>query len=222
VPPVRSDGLTGAPVPERTAQASSFDAGLVNAAAGTFPPLDFPIVVSGAEATWLLDEDIVLGAVQNGEARAYPLCMMTLHHVSNDRLGGEPYLVTFWIVCSSGVGFDPGINGQALKFQASGIYNGVFLMIDDVTGTVWSHLDGAAVAGELLGTQLEIRALQTTTWGSWLEEHPETTVPAVDTGYSYFRATVGRGGLSRTFLETLPALVERGQGLAGDRRAGGR
>jgi hypothetical protein len=39
-------------------------------------------------------------------------------------------------------------------------------MIDDVTGTVWSHLDGAAVAGELVGTQLEIRALQTTTWGS--------------------------------------------------------
>jgi hypothetical protein len=34
-------------------------------------------------------------------------------------------------------------------------------------------------------------------------------VPAVDTGYSYFRATVGRGGLSRTFLETLPALDER-------------
>jgi len=95
VPAARSDGLTGAPVPERTTRASDFDAGLVNAAAGTFPPLDFPVVVSAAQATWLLDEDIVLGAVQNGEARAYPLFMMTLHHVSNDRLGGEPYLVTF-------------------------------------------------------------------------------------------------------------------------------
>ena len=82
-------------------------------------------------------------------------------------------------------------------------------MVDDVTGTVWSHLDGVAVAGELVGTQLEIRALQTTTWGSWVEEHPETTVPAVDTGYGYFRATVGRGGLSPTFLQTLPALDER-------------
>jgi hypothetical protein len=62
-------------------------------------------------------------------------------------------------------------------------------MIDDRTGTVWSHLDGVAVAGELEGTQLPIRALQTTTWGSWVEEHPETTVPAVDTGYRYYRTT---------------------------------
>ncbi len=82
-------------------------------------------------------------------------------------------------------------------------------MLDDRTGTVWSHLDGRAVAGELEGTQLEIRALQTTTWASWLAEHPETTVPAVDTGYGYFRTTVGRAGLSRTFIETLPALDDR-------------
>jgi hypothetical protein len=33
--------------------------------------------------------------VQNGEARAYPLFMMTFHHVSDDVLGGESYLVTF-------------------------------------------------------------------------------------------------------------------------------
>lgn len=82
-------------MPERSTQSSGFDVDLVNAAAGTFPPLDFPRVVGGKQATWLLDEDIVLGAVQNGEARAYPLFMMTLHHVSNDVLGGEPYLVTF-------------------------------------------------------------------------------------------------------------------------------
>jgi hypothetical protein len=82
-------------------------------------------------------------------------------------------------------------------------------MIDDVTGTVWSHLDGSAVAGDLEGSQLEIRALQTTTWASWLAEHPETTVPAVDTGYGYFRSTIGRAGLSRTFLQTLPALDDR-------------
>ena len=37
----------------------------------------------------------MLGAVQNGEARAYPISMMTFHHVANGVLGGEPYLVTF-------------------------------------------------------------------------------------------------------------------------------
>ncbi len=92
---VRDDGLSGAPVPAHTARSSTFDADRVDAAAGTFPSLDFPSVVRAEEATWLDDDDIVLGAVQNGEARAYPLFMMTLHHVSNDELGGEPYLVTF-------------------------------------------------------------------------------------------------------------------------------
>ena len=43
----------------------------------------------------MMDEDLVMGAVQNGSARAYPLFMMRFHHVANDELGGAPYLVTF-------------------------------------------------------------------------------------------------------------------------------
>ena len=91
----RGDGLSGAPVPPPTAQSSEFDSDLVNERAGAFPPLDFPAVVSAAEATWMEDGDLVLGAVQNGAARAHPLFMMRFHHVSNDELGGDPYLVTF-------------------------------------------------------------------------------------------------------------------------------
>ncbi len=87
--------LTGAPVPQLATAAADFDAGLLNSSAGRFPPLDDPVVVSAAEATWLESETLILGAVQNGEARAYPLSMMRFHHVANDVLGGEPYLVTF-------------------------------------------------------------------------------------------------------------------------------
>ena len=91
----RSDGLTGAPVPRLEAQSAEFDASRLNQTAGRFPPLDDPTIVSAGEAPWLEAETLVLGAVQNGEARAYPITMMTLHHVANDVLGGEPYLVTF-------------------------------------------------------------------------------------------------------------------------------
>ena len=92
----RTDGLSGAPVPPLEAQSSEFDEDRFNAGAGgSFAPLNNPNVVSAAEATWLKDDNIVLGAVQNGEARAYPVGMMTYHHISNDVLGGEPYLVTF-------------------------------------------------------------------------------------------------------------------------------
>ncbi len=91
----RDDGLTGAPVPPPTATSAEFDSSLVNERAGAFPPLDYPAVVPASEATWLDGGDLVLGAVQNGEARAYPIFMLRFHHVANDELGGEPYLVTF-------------------------------------------------------------------------------------------------------------------------------
>ena len=60
-----------------------------------FPPLDDPAVVPAAAASWMRGDDLVLGAVRGDESRAYPLFMMTFHHVANDTLAGEPYLVTF-------------------------------------------------------------------------------------------------------------------------------
>ena len=91
----RTDGLTGGPVPAADAPSAEFDADNLNLGAGAFLPLDRPAMIPASEATWLRPRSLVLGAVQNGEARASPLFMMTFHHVANDELGGEPYLVTF-------------------------------------------------------------------------------------------------------------------------------
>jgi len=88
-------GITGAALPLLDVVSAEFDAERVLAGAGNFPPLDDPAVVGVAEAAWLEDDTLVLGAVQNGAARAYPVYMMRFHHVSNDELGGEPFLVTF-------------------------------------------------------------------------------------------------------------------------------
>ena len=78
-------------------------------------------------------------------------------------------------------------------------------MWDNVTGSVWSQLDGVAVSGPLQGAQLPILALQTTTWGAWLAEHPDsTTLDLRATGFSYgARFSFGRAGLGRNFRDTL-------------------
>jgi hypothetical protein len=94
-PEPRTDGLNGAPVEVPSASSVEFDEALLNVRAGSFPSLDYPRLATVEEATWLADDALVLGALQNGEARAYPLSMMRYHHVANDELGGEPYLVTF-------------------------------------------------------------------------------------------------------------------------------
>ena len=83
-------------------------------------------------------------------------------------------------------------------------------MLDDHTGSVWSHLDGSSLTGEYEGQRLEILPLQSTTWGAWRAEHPDTTVLDPDTGYRYRgEPNLARGGLGRTFQATLDGIDER-------------
>ena len=82
-------------------------------------------------------------------------------------------------------------------------------MWDDATGTVWSHLNGVALDGDLAGEQLEILPLQTTTWAAWLAGHRDTTVPTNDTSYRYRGGGIGGAGLSGTFRDTLDGVDPR-------------
>ena len=92
--PAPTASLSGAPVPPPEAASAPIDLSRSNNS-GDFPPLTDPASLPAAEATWLDGDDLVLGAILNGDSRAYSLSMMTLHHVVNDTIGGQPYLVTF-------------------------------------------------------------------------------------------------------------------------------
>jgi len=83
-------------------------------------------------------------------------------------------------------------------------------MFDDRTGSVWSHLDGRALGGELAGEALQVLPLQTTTWAAWVADHPDTTVLALDTGYRYRNSVnLAGGGLGRTFADSLDGIDDR-------------
>ena len=61
-----------------------------------FVPLDEPKYVSRDQASAnITNASYVLGVVSNGESRAYPLDMMWYHHIANDTVGGEPWLITY-------------------------------------------------------------------------------------------------------------------------------
>ena len=47
-------------------------------------------------------------------------------------------------------------------------------MRDRETGTIWTHLDGKAIAGPLEGERLQIIAVPHMTWGEWKADHPPT------------------------------------------------
>lgn len=60
-----------------------------------FVVLDDPVLIPGTAATWLDPEELVLGVVIGDDARAYPISQMAYHHIANDQINGEPYLVTY-------------------------------------------------------------------------------------------------------------------------------
>ena len=60
----------------------------------TFIAVDNPRLVEPGDST-LGDEDLVLGYRRDAVARAYPVGMVSFHHVINDTVEGEPLLITF-------------------------------------------------------------------------------------------------------------------------------
>ncbi len=60
-----------------------------------FVLLDNPKFISASQAKYLNGTDRVLGVSINGDTRAYPVMMMSYHHIANDVVGGKPILVTF-------------------------------------------------------------------------------------------------------------------------------
>ena len=46
-------------------------------------------------ADYLPAEDLILGLQLLGEARAYPVRMLTYHHIVNDTVSGRPVLITY-------------------------------------------------------------------------------------------------------------------------------
>ena len=111
------------------------------------------------------------------------------------------------MVCSSGVGFNPEVNGIRYTFDVYGLYNGLFVMADRQTGSVWTHYDGSILTGPLAeqGIALELQPIVHTTWSNWLVTYPDTTVldwyPEFEARYRSIKP--GRGGLGPQFLATI-------------------
>jgi hypothetical protein len=59
------------------------------------PALTNPRHVSARAATYLTPDELVLGLVVRGEARAYPLRIMDWHEMANDVVGGVPISLAY-------------------------------------------------------------------------------------------------------------------------------
>lgn len=64
------------------------------------------------------------------------------------------------------------------------LYKSNLLLYDYQTETLWSQLKETAIAGPLVGTELERVISSLASWKKWKKKHPDSLVLSTDTGYS--------------------------------------
>jgi hypothetical protein len=138
---------------------------------------------------YMVSDDVVVGVVINGQARAYPIHVLNVHEIINDSLGEPPVpiAVTYSWPSDAVRVFDRRVDGRVLEFGVSGmLYNANTLMFDvrrDDAGkpivggeSLWLQLQSKCVAGPDAGKTLSVIPAQMVRWSDWLEAHPESTI----------------------------------------------
>ena len=155
------------------------------------PPLDQPVFETvAAAAEWLGPREPGALVQLDGEARFYPLSILTRHEIVNDAFGGVPVAVTFCPLCNTALSFDRRVNGETLRFGVSGLLrNSDLVMWDDKTTSLWQQITGEGVVGDFAGAQLEIIPTSIVSFDQFAQTFPDGKSLAAESGFG--RGTYG-------------------------------
>ena len=150
------------------------------------PPLDDPqFVPFSAADEWLADNEPVISLLINGDARAYPLQILTWHEIVNDEVGGEVVTVTFCPLCNSAIVFNRHLGDTVYDFGTSGLLrNSDLVMWDRQTESLWQQFTGEAIVGELTGSQLEFLPSAIISYADFKEAYTLGQVLSRETGFN--------------------------------------
>jgi Protein of unknown function (DUF3179) len=126
---------------------------------------------------------LVLGLIENGDARAYPLQLIGYHHQVRDTVGGKPVMITYCTVCRTGRVFDPVVAGKPETFRLVGMDHFNAMFEDKRTGSWWRQATGEAILGPQKGQVLTELPARQMTLAAWSDEHPTTLVMQPDPAF---------------------------------------
>ncbi|TWJ01511.1 uncharacterized protein DUF3179 [Mucilaginibacter frigoritolerans] len=126
---------------------------------------------------------IIIGVVNNGVAKAYPLVYLGYHHKVQDNVGNEPVLVTYCTMCRTGRVYSPIVNGKRQNFRLVGARHYNAIIEDQDTKTWWYQATGNAAVGKLKGNHLQELPYEQSTLSAWLEKHPGSLILQPDEHY---------------------------------------
>lgn len=145
----------------------------------SIPAIDDPQFQAADEVDDVAPDERLIAVEINGDARAYPLTILSSHEIVNDEIGGEPVAVTWCPLCYTALVFSRRVPGRdtPLTFGVSGkLLHNTLVMVDRQTGSLWSQLYGGAVAGTQQGASLAVFPSALTTWDEWRTLYPNGRV----------------------------------------------
>ena len=149
------------------------------------PAIHDPVFINAGEASYLNDDDRILGLEIEGLSKAYPIRILNWHEVVNDKTNEIHFSVTYCPLCGTGVAFKGTKKSTGIHFGVSGLlYNSDVLLYDLSTESLWSQILGKAISGKRMGEELVKLPLQHTTWNAWRSKHPTSLVLSDNTGFS--------------------------------------
>ena len=129
------------------------------------------------------ESTVIIGVVNNGVAKAYPLNYLGYHHKIQDNVGNQLVLVTYCTMCRSGRVYSPIVNGKRQNFRLVGARHYNAIIEDETTKTWWYQATGKAAVGQLKGSQLQELPYEQSTLAAWISKHPGSLILQPDHHY---------------------------------------
>jgi hypothetical protein len=126
---------------------------------------------------------LIIGVVNNGEAKAYPIRLLGYHHQVQDTIGGMPVMVTYCTVCRTGRVYQPLVNGKPEQFRLVGMDHFNAMFEDATTKSWWRQVTGEAIAGKLKGQLLPEFFSTQTSLSEWLKLNPGSLIMQPDPAF---------------------------------------
>ncbi len=141
------------------------------------PSIENPVFEFVPDHVDLADNEPIVGLTIDGDARAYPLRILTWHEIVNDVVGGVPVAVTYCPLCNSAPVFERTVDGRVLEFGVSGkLKDSNLIMYDRQTETWWQQFTGDAIVGEMVGERLAFVPARLQSYGEFAAENPNGRV----------------------------------------------
>ena len=149
------------------------------------PSIDNPNFVTATNASFLSDNDLVIGIIKDNEVRAYPHIVLDWHEIVNDEIGNSFFTLNYCPLTGTAFAWESISNGTKSTFGVSGLlYNANLILYDRNTDSNWSQLKLECVNGALINDEPKLYDVVETDWKTWKTLYPNTKVLSTETGFS--------------------------------------